>query len=86
MVQEEALKDDDVDNVDDHAIWQEPIAVAKIVITFAVQGVGAVAGSLFVIFLIYFSKSSRIDCDVSGRSSPGINPDILSVICAASIS
>ena len=38
---------------------------------FAMQGVGAVTGSLFLIVLIYFAGEGRVECDQSVR--PGAN-------------
>lgn len=38
---------------------------------FAMQGVGAVTGSLFLIVLIYFAGEGRVECDQGAR--PGAN-------------
>lgn len=41
-------------------------------LVFAMQGVGAVIGSLFLLALIYFSGQSHTQCELSGANSQGI--------------
>jgi hypothetical protein len=49
-------------------------------LVFAMQGIGAVVGSVLVLILIYVSNQSRIDCDNPSSNSSGNNPDALSGI------
>jgi hypothetical protein len=51
-----------------------------IAIVFAMQGLGAVVGSLILLFLIYFSGQSRVDCNRAGANSTGNNADALNGI------
>jgi len=47
---------------------------------FAMQGIGAVVGSVVLLCFIYFSNQSRINCDKGSSNSTGNNPDALSGI------
>jgi hypothetical protein len=42
-----------------------------IALVFAMQGVGAVVGSIFLLCLIYFSNQTRSDCSSSCANSSG---------------
>jgi MFS family permease len=66
--------------MDDHAKHQLRVlrerekAVRRgetISIVFAMQGVGAVTGSVFLLCLIYFGNQSRVDCDFVGHNPAG---------------
>ena len=48
-------------------------------LVFAMQGVGAVIGSLFVLVLIYFGRQTHVDCNV-GNNAHGQNVDAVSSI------
>lgn len=48
-----------------------------IALVFAMQGVGAVVGSLLLLILIYVSKQTRIDCHKASSNSTGNNPEAL---------
>jgi hypothetical protein len=47
---------------------------------FAMQGVGAVVGSLFLLFLIYFAGQSRVNCSRPGANSYGNDVDALNSV------
>mmetsp|Transcript_24505 Transcript_24505/g.69853 ORF Transcript_24505/g.69853 Transcript_24505/m.69853 type:complete len:765 (-) Transcript_24505:23-2317(-) len=49
-------------------------------LVFAMQGAGAVIGSILLVVLIYVAGQSRIDCDAAGNNSAGANPDALAAI------
>jgi MFS family permease len=49
-------------------------------IVFAMQGVGAFVGSLFVLALIYFSGQSFTSCERSGSNSTGNDPQALNAV------
>jgi MFS family permease len=49
-------------------------------LVFAMQGIGAVLGSIILLCLIYFSNQTRIQCDNPSSNSSGNNPDALSGI------
>jgi MFS family permease len=51
-----------------------------IALVFAMQGIGAVLGSLLLLIMIYISDQTRIDCDKPSSNSSGNNPDALSGI------
>ena len=51
-----------------------------ITLVFAMQGFGAVVGSLFILCLIYFGNQSGVDCDREGNNPHGQNTDALSAI------
>ena len=40
-------------------------------LVFAMQGVGAVIGSLFVLVLIYFGRQTHVDCSAEGNNPQG---------------
>ena len=54
-----------------------------IALVFAMQGVGAVLGSLILLCLIYFSGQGRIDCERLSSNSTGNIPDALGGIWRA---
>lgn len=75
-----------LDNVDQHhrRVLLEAAKTARrgetIALVFAMQGIGAVLGSVLLLIMIYVSKQTRIDCDKPSSNSTGNNPDALSGI------
>ena len=51
-----------------------------IAMVFAMQGVGAVVGSVFLVCLIYFGEQGRVDCDIEGYNPHGQSTEALSAI------
>jgi MFS family permease len=51
-----------------------------IALVFAMQGIGAVLGSMLLLVMIYISNQTRIDCFKPSNNSTGNNPDALSGI------
>jgi MFS family permease len=51
-----------------------------IALVFAMQGIGAVVGSVFLLSLIYFSNQTRIDCNAASSNSRGTDQDALESI------
>lgn len=49
-------------------------------VVFAMQGLGAVAGSIVLLMLIYVADQSRVDCDDISSNSTGNDPKALSGI------
>jgi MFS family permease len=49
-------------------------------LVFAMQGVGAVVGSMFLSSFIYFSNQGRSDCDGPSNNSKGVDPNALETI------
>jgi Na+/melibiose symporter-like transporter len=47
---------------------------------FAMQGIGAVVGSIFLVCLIYFGEQERTDCDTDGYNPHGQSTEALSAI------
>lgn len=48
-----------------------------IALVFAMQGIGAVVGSIYLLSLIYFSNQTRVRCDHAASNSSGTDPDAL---------
>jgi MFS family permease len=51
-----------------------------IAMVFAMQGIGAVVGSIFLVCLIYFGEQERTDCDTDGYNPHGQSTEALSAI------
>ncbi len=75
--------------LDDHArhllrvLREKERAVRRgetISIVFAMQGVGAVTGSIFLLCLIYFGHQSRVECNVEGHNAAGQEFEALDAI------
>lgn len=49
-------------------------------LVFAMQGIGAVVGSLFLMAFIYFSDQAFSDCDLSTSNSHGVDPNAMESI------
>ncbi|CAB9499157.1 Probable inorganic phosphate transporter 1 [Seminavis robusta] len=49
-------------------------------IVFSMQGIGAVAGSVFLIILLYFADQTYIDCFQPGVNSMGTDPRALNAV------
>lgn len=49
-------------------------------LVFAMQGVGAVVGSVFLMALIQFSNQTRVDCDGVASNSRGVDPNAVESI------
>lgn len=49
-------------------------------IVFAMQGVGAVAGSIVLLILIVFGEQQRVDCGLAGNNETGNDPRALNSI------
>jgi MFS family permease len=79
---EDALRDDE----DQHhrRVMLEVVKTVRrgetISMVFAMQGIGAVVGSLLLLVLIYVSNQSRKDCNKPSSNSSGNNPDALNGI------
>jgi hypothetical protein len=54
-----------------------------IALVFAMQGIGAVVGSIYLLSLIYFSNQTRARCDHAASNSRGTDPDALEGIWRA---
>ena len=54
-----------------------------IALVFSMQGVGAVAGSLVLIALIYFGEQTSVDCSSASSNSSGNNPEALNGVWRA---
>ena len=48
-----------------------------IALVFAMQGIGAVVGSIFLLSLIYFSNQTKAHCDLASSNSRGTDPNAL---------
>ena len=49
-------------------------------LVFAMQGVGAVVGSLFVVCLLFFGRQGYVNCDIPGHNAQGQGVDALDSI------
>jgi len=49
-------------------------------LVFAMQGVGAVIGSVFVLVLIYFGRQLETDCNDEGNNAQGVTVEAVSAI------
>jgi len=49
-------------------------------LVFAMQGVGAVVGSLFVVCLLFFARQGYVNCDRPGHNAQGQSVDALDSI------
>jgi hypothetical protein len=74
---EAALLDDEDQH--DRRVLLEAARTARrgetISLVFAMQGIGAVLGSIILLCLIYFSNQTRIQCDKLSSNSTGNDPD-----------
>lgn len=73
--------DDALDDNDQSRQYRALLQVAKAVrrgetigLAFAMQGVGSVVGSVFLLFLVYFSGQSRVECGNLHANSAGVDP------------
>lgn len=51
-----------------------------IALVFAMQGVGTVVGSVFLLCLLYFGNQERVKCDEGGYNAQGSSSDALDAI------
>lgn len=79
----EAALQDDQDRHQRRVLMEAAKTVRRgetIALVFAMQGVGAVLGSVILLCLIYASNQTTIQCDKPSSNSTGNNPDALSGI------
>jgi MFS family permease len=82
----ESLEEASLDDAERHHIrfLRERERTARrgetIAMVFAMQGVGAVVGSIFLVCLIYFGEQGRVDCDIEGYNPHGQSTEALSAI------
>jgi MFS family permease len=82
----ESLEEASLDDADRHhrrVLRERERTVRRgetIAMVFAMQGIGAVVGSIFLVCLIYFGEQERTDCDTDGYNPHGQSTEALSAI------
>jgi MFS family permease len=82
----ETLEEASMDNAERHRIrvLRERERTSRrgetIAMVFAMQGVGTVVGSIFLVCLIYFGDQMRSDCDLDGNNPTGQDVEALDAI------